>query len=113
RPTVDEKGMRICVYGRSAQGAGASGARISTGPSSPWKARSCAEDMRSLQMACLGRSRRRRDRSRTPIGQTTKRRLYRLLYMTLIDMRAEDHDAENRLVFLLAELFHNIPLQLD
>jgi hypothetical protein len=47
------------------------------------------------------------------MGQTTKQQLYRLLYFALIDLRAEGHDAENRLVFLLADLFHNVPLQLD
>jgi hypothetical protein len=31
----------------------------------------------------------------------------------LIDRRAEGHDAENRLVFLLADQFRTIPLQLD
>jgi len=47
------------------------------------------------------------------MAQTTKQQLYRLLYTALIDLRAEGHNAENRLVFLLADLFHNIPLQLD
>jgi hypothetical protein len=45
--------------------------------------------------------------------QTTKQQLYRLLYLALIDLRAEGHNAENRLMFLLADLFHNVPLQLD
>ncbi|HEX8729125.1 MAG TPA: hypothetical protein VF739_10900 [Ktedonobacterales bacterium] len=43
----------------------------------------------------------------------SKSQLSRLLYLALIDLRAEGHSAENRLVFLLADLFHNIPLQLD
>ena len=45
--------------------------------------------------------------------QTTKQQLYRLLYLALIDLRAEGHNAEHRLVFLLADLFYNVPLQLD
>lgn len=47
------------------------------------------------------------------MGQTTKQQAVQLLYMALIDLRAEGHDAENQAVFLLADLFHNIPLQLD
>lgn len=47
------------------------------------------------------------------MGQITKQQLYRLLYLALIDLRAQGHDAEDRLVFLLADLFHNVPLQLD
>lgn len=43
----------------------------------------------------------------------SKSQLYRLLYLALIDLRAEGYRAENRGVFLLADLFHNIPLQLD
>lgn len=43
----------------------------------------------------------------------SKSQVYRLLYLALIDLRAEGNSAENRLVFLLADLFHNIPLQLD
>ncbi len=43
----------------------------------------------------------------------SKAQVYHLLYLALLDLRAEGHNAENRLVFLLADLFHNIPLQLD
>lgn len=33
--------------------------------------------------------------------------------LALSDLRAEGHDAENRVMFFLADLFHTIPLQLD
>ncbi len=44
---------------------------------------------------------------------TTKSLLHRLLYAALIDIRAEGHDTQNKKVFLLADLVHNLPLQLD
>jgi hypothetical protein len=47
------------------------------------------------------------------MARISKSQLYRLLYLALIDLRGEGHNAENRLMFLLADLFHNIPLQLD
>jgi hypothetical protein len=43
----------------------------------------------------------------------TKQQIYDLLYRALIDLRAEGHATQNQLVFLLADLFHNIPLQLN
>jgi hypothetical protein len=43
----------------------------------------------------------------------TKPQIYDLLHRALIDLRAEGHTTENHLVFLLADLFHNVPLQLD
>lgn len=43
----------------------------------------------------------------------SKSQLHHLLYVALIDRRAEGLSAENRLVFLRADLFHKIPLQLD
>jgi hypothetical protein len=46
------------------------------------------------------------------MAHISKSHLYRLLYLALIDLRYEGHSAENRLVFLLADLFHNLPLQL-
>jgi hypothetical protein len=42
----------------------------------------------------------------------TKPQIYDLLCRALIDLRAEGHATQNQLVFLLADLFHNIPLQL-
>jgi len=42
----------------------------------------------------------------------TKQQIYDLLYRALIDLRAEGHATQNQLVFLLADLFHNVPLQL-
>jgi hypothetical protein len=47
------------------------------------------------------------------MAAVTKRMLYELLYMALIDLRFEGHTAQNQLVYLLADLFHNVPLQLD
>lgn len=47
------------------------------------------------------------------MATTTKRMLHRLLYFALIDLRLEGHEHSDKLVFLLADLFHNIPLQLE
>lgn len=44
---------------------------------------------------------------------TTKSLLYRILYDALIEIRAEGHDSRNKTVFLLADLLHNVPLQLN
>ena len=44
---------------------------------------------------------------------TTKSLLHRLLYAALIEIRTEGHDMQNKTVFVLADLVHNIPLQLD
>ena len=43
----------------------------------------------------------------------TKSQIYDLLHRALIDLRSDGHATQNQLVFLLADLFHNIPLQLD
>lgn len=43
----------------------------------------------------------------------TKSVLYRLLYDALIELRARGHERSDKVVFLLADLFHNVPLQLD
>jgi hypothetical protein len=43
----------------------------------------------------------------------TKPQLYDLLHRALIDLRVEGHTSENHVVFLLADLFHTVPLQLD
>jgi hypothetical protein len=37
----------------------------------------------------------------------------RLLYLALIEIRAEAHALQNPKVFHLADLFHNVPLQLE
>jgi hypothetical protein len=38
---------------------------------------------------------------------------HRLLYLALIELRAEAHEIKNSKVFHIADLFHNIPLQLE
>jgi hypothetical protein len=43
----------------------------------------------------------------------TKQQLYNLLYRALLDLRVEGHATQNQLVFLLADLFHTLPLQLN
>jgi hypothetical protein len=44
---------------------------------------------------------------------TTRRLLYRLLYAALLDIRVEGYTVNNKKVFHLADLMHNVPLQLD
>jgi len=39
--------------------------------------------------------------------------IYRLLYYALLEIRVEAHEIQNGKIFHLADLFHNIPLQLD
>ncbi len=39
--------------------------------------------------------------------------IHHLLYMALIEMRMEAYETENKKIFHLADLFHNIPLQLE
>lgn len=43
----------------------------------------------------------------------TKRMLYRLLYDALIEIRASEYEPGDKFVFVLADLFHHVPLQLD
>jgi hypothetical protein len=38
---------------------------------------------------------------------------HRLFYSALIELRAEAHEIKNSKVFHIADLFHNIPLQLE
>jgi hypothetical protein len=38
---------------------------------------------------------------------------HRLLYLALVEMRVEAHNMKNNKVFHIADLFHNIPLQLE
>jgi hypothetical protein len=42
-----------------------------------------------------------------------RERIYRLLYLALVDMRVEAYEAQNSTLFHLADLFHNIPLQME
>ena len=39
--------------------------------------------------------------------------IYRLLYLALIEIRSESYAIKNKEIFHLADLFHNIPLQLE
>lgn len=43
----------------------------------------------------------------------TKPQIYDLLHRAVIDLRAEGRTTEDHVVFLLADLFHTVPLQLD
>ncbi|HEY7093919.1 MAG TPA: hypothetical protein VH393_12105 [Ktedonobacterales bacterium] len=43
----------------------------------------------------------------------TRALLYRLLYDGLIEMRHEAHEGRTEGVFRLADLFHNLPMQLE
>jgi hypothetical protein len=38
---------------------------------------------------------------------------HRLLYLALVEMRVEAHNMNNPKAFHIADLFHNIPLQLE
>jgi hypothetical protein len=42
-----------------------------------------------------------------------REKLHRLLYRALLEVRIEAHDVQNSKIFHLADLFHNIPLQLE
>jgi hypothetical protein len=39
--------------------------------------------------------------------------LHRLLFRALVEIRAEGHEQKNKLVFHLADLFHNIVLEME
>ena len=43
----------------------------------------------------------------------TRELISRLLYHALVDIRMDAHSNQNSRVFHLADLFHNIPLQLE
>jgi hypothetical protein len=47
------------------------------------------------------------------MAETSKHLLHKLLHFALIDLRFEGHTIRDELVFRLADLFHNVPLQLD
>lgn len=44
---------------------------------------------------------------------TTKQLLFRLLALALIELREEGYEIQNTKVFALADLFHNVPGQLE
>jgi hypothetical protein len=39
--------------------------------------------------------------------------LHRLLFRALLEMRAQGHEDKNKLVFHLADLFHNVVLEME
>jgi hypothetical protein len=39
--------------------------------------------------------------------------LFRLLYLALLEMRVQGHESHNKVVFHLADLFHNLPSRLQ
>jgi hypothetical protein len=39
--------------------------------------------------------------------------LHRLLFQALLEMRAQGHDQGNKVVFHLADLFHNVVLEME
>jgi hypothetical protein len=43
----------------------------------------------------------------------SRERIYRLLYLAFVEMRVEAHEIQNSKLFHLADLLHNIPLQLE
>ena len=49
----------------------------------------------------------------TALPTPTKRVLYRLLFDALIEVRLLGYENDNRAVFVLADLLHNLPLQFD
>lgn len=44
---------------------------------------------------------------------TPREIIHRLLYLALIEIRMAAHESEPKKIFHLADLFHNIPLQLE
>ena len=47
------------------------------------------------------------------VTMTTRHLLFRLLASALIEMREEGYEIQNKRVFALADLFHNVPGQLE
>lgn len=47
------------------------------------------------------------------INQSAVKTLHRLLFRALVEMRAEGHEQKDKLVFHLADLFHNIVLEME
>ena len=43
----------------------------------------------------------------------SKEIIYRLLYLAMLELRVEEHTIQNNKMFHLADLFHNVPLQLE
>jgi hypothetical protein len=48
-----------------------------------------------------------------PTEKTALERVNRLLFRALIEIRAQGHELKNKLVFHLADLFHNVVLDLE
>lgn len=44
---------------------------------------------------------------------TTREAIHHALYLALVEMRTEAHEIGNKKLFYLADLMHNIPLQLE
>jgi hypothetical protein len=49
----------------------------------------------------------------TSLPAPTKRVLYQLLYNALIEIRLLGYESNDKVVWVLADLLHNLPLQLD
>ncbi len=45
--------------------------------------------------------------------KTALETIHRLLYRALVEIRAQGHEQKNKLVFHLADLFHNIVLEME
>lgn len=43
----------------------------------------------------------------------TEEILHRLIYLALVEIRAEAYEIENKKIFAIADLLHTIPLQLE
>jgi hypothetical protein len=48
-----------------------------------------------------------------PTDKTALELVHRLLFRALIEMRAQGHEQKNKLVFHLADLFHNAVLDME
>jgi hypothetical protein len=51
--------------------------------------------------------------TRDIMNESREHYLYQLLYYALIEIRDEAHEKKNSKIFLLADLFHNIPSRLS
>ena len=47
------------------------------------------------------------------INKSALETVHRLLFRALIEMRAQGHEQKNKLVFHLADLFHNVVLEME
>jgi hypothetical protein len=46
-------------------------------------------------------------------NETALEQVHRLLFRALIEIRAQGHEQKNKLVFHLADLFHNVVLEME